>query len=128
MSTALIAFGSAVLGALAGGLAAASGGDWVQRRQLRRTARFHMYGDLLPQWKPLLRPPVRGSSFSDEVSPHRTLADLRRSAVLAGQKECDMVAAMNEAWDAYRAPLTQQEQVSAQRRTRQDIRAGPSTP
>ena len=47
MNTALIAFGSALLGAFAGGLAAALGSDWAQKRQLRRAARIHMFETLL---------------------------------------------------------------------------------
>jgi len=106
-STALIAFGSALGGAIVGGFAAAAGNDWSQLRQMRRQARVHMYMDLLGQLS------VRGGSFSKEKggpSNIEILEALRRAAVVAGNGETRRVVKLRAAWDAYAAPPTDEEQ------------------
>jgi hypothetical protein len=109
MNTALIAIGSSLGGALVGGFAAAGGSDWAQRRQLRRTARFHMFDDLLPLWEPRVGLRVGALAHSDRPSPDTVLADLRRTAVLAGRRDRGLVERMGEAWGAYSVQVTQEE-------------------
>ncbi len=125
MNTALVAFGAALFGALAGGLAAAVGSDWAQVRQIRRSARITMYEDLLAQWNPWAG--IRGTR--DFVGPTaRDILDaLRRSAVVAGEQEERLVHSMKEAWEEYVRPTPTPADQQAATQSGGPVRRPPST-
>jgi len=61
-----------------------------------------MYEDLLPNWDPYAG--VRGRRTEDGPSAANVLDALKRSAVIAGQREEGLVSAMHVAWTALVAP------------------------
>ena len=118
VDTAIVAFGAAILGAFAGGLAAALGSDWAQVRQLRRAARIHMFSDLLSEFNPESGLPLRRFPRMTDIEPlkpseREVLDALRRSAVVAGKTEVELVACVREAWEIWRPPLSSSDVTAA---------------
>jgi hypothetical protein len=99
LTTTEIAFGSALLGALVGGISTTIGGEWAATRRMRREELYRMHRDLVPAWRRYLE---RGIP-KDGPAPVEVLAGLTRSAVIAGRGADAKMRAVTAAWDAMEA-------------------------
>ena len=109
LDPAVIAFGSALLGALVGGFVASWGSLVVARRVARFEARLRMYQELVPQFEPSR---FRGSFInfprkdrivvetgSKPLTTDEVIESMERTAVVAGRRETKLVANVRAAWE-----------------------------
>jgi hypothetical protein len=98
-STAWVAFGSALAGALVGGFASAAGSLVVARRRAALDARTVLYLELVADFRPSRDRPM---FQSEGPPPDGVLKSMRRTAILAGRRDRRLVGALQSAWEDYR--------------------------
>lgn len=76
-----------------GGLASALGSRWVERQKLIRAERTRMYQVLVPQL---------ANAKEHRLTADDLLADLERSAVLAGRQDAKLARELLDAWEQRR--------------------------
>lgn len=103
--TALIAFGSALGGAIVGGAATAYGSYLVATVDRRHNARANIYLDLLPA--------VRKFAGRDQPSRQEVSSDIRRVAVVAGRRSVRFATQLDAALKAVSRPRTPDDPVKS---------------
>lgn len=95
MDTALLGFGSAIGGAVVGGVLAMAGGIVVSRREARRTAQVRLFDEVLP---PLMFDLELGHDCLACKPELLAMRAVVRYGILAGRKTRRYTTALNLAW------------------------------
>lgn len=95
MDTALLGFGSAIGGAVVGGVLAMAGGIVVSRREAKRTAQVRLFDEVLP---PLMFELELGHDALAYKPDLLTMRAVVRYGILAGRKTRRCTTALDLAW------------------------------